>query len=106
MVGALDDPAGLGEPDVALDRAQQRLRAARAEAVGVDVVVQAPDHAALADRLLERLDPLRQLRAVEEVGGDDPAAVAVLAQREVVLRRALGLWHVGWLQWLASFHVR
>ena len=72
--------------------ARSSAGAARAEAVGVDVVVQAPDHAAVADGLLERLRP----SCVSFEPSSTSAAtirqpLAVLAQRQVVLRRALGV---------------
>ena len=75
---ALDDAAGLGEPDTPL--VILRRRGSRtAEAVGVDVVVQAPVAGLDPGGAAELLHPPAEVRHVEQLGGEDPAAGALLA---------------------------
>ena len=63
VVVAGDDPTGLGEPDLAVRGTQQRPGGCRGEAIGTDVVVQAPDPRFVAKRAAQPLDPRGPCRA-------------------------------------------
>ena len=91
LVAAADDPAGLGEPDLALGVLDHRLRPARAHPVGVDVVVQPPvaRHVARAEVLLEGVDPAGHVGHVQHLGGQDGALGALAPHRAVVGRDEL-----------------
>src|SRR4051812_10352024 len=69
-VAALDDAAGLGQPDLAPDGLEQRLGRPRLVLVGVGVVVQAPVRGLLVGRLDEQPGPAPEVRTVDEVGRD------------------------------------
>src|SRR4051794_26359732 len=84
----LDDAAGLGQPDRALHRLQQRVGAARAEAVGVRVVVQAPETRLALGLRQEGGGVTADVRSVEEIGSHDRAATAAGAD-DVVVERGL-----------------
>ena len=79
LVAAHHEAPGLREPDLPARRgAQQRARARGREAVRVDVVVQAPDHAVVAGVAPEHPHPRDHRRRVEHVAADDVAAEAVV----------------------------
>ena len=100
-----DDAAGLGQPDVARHGIEQRAQAAAAEAVGVGVVVQAPDRRLAVEAAAVAREVARHPRLVEQVAGQHRAAVALRLDDVVVVGRARGVDRaVGWLTWLISFH--
>ncbi len=90
-VAARDEPADLGQPDLATDRPQQRCGARGLEAVGVDVVVQSPVLRLEARRTAKRAHPPNHVGLVEQVGSEDLAARTVAADDRVVARDELGL---------------
>src|SRR5947209_744731 len=90
LVVARDETAGLGQPDLALGRLQQRGDGLGLQAVGADVVVQ-PPVARLAGDLDEAPHPLGDARQIQQVGAEDVTARAGVLERQVVARVELGL---------------
>src|SRR3954447_9819327 len=86
-----NDAAGLRQPHLALDRREQRLGAARAEAVRVRVVVQTPETRLALGLREERSRVTADVRGVQQVGRDQRAAVAARAHDVVVGGRHLGV---------------
>src|SRR5687767_15414470 len=79
------EAADLGQPDLGVARDALELAQARAlEAVGLDVVVHAPQPRREAEVAVELLDPPAHSGHVEHLGGEDRAGRALAAQHLVV----------------------
>jgi len=79
--------AGLGEPDLASGDGQQRGRPLRLQAVGVSVVVQAPDPRPMSRIAPKLRHPGGHVGRVEHISGDDATAATVAGHGVEELRR-------------------